>query len=102
LNNEEQQRSINSLDDLNSDCLSLLDFVKTNFDKSVKRNHPYEIKFLKNLAKLNELEPDKPGDLIHTPDFIATVQISQGLNSRLSVRFIFIILTILKLKKKEN
>ena len=59
--------------------------MKVNFDKSIKRNHPFEIKFQKNLAKLNELEA-KEDDMIETPDVILTVQISQGLNSRLSVR----------------
>lgn len=50
--------------------------------KSPKRNYPVEIKFMKNMAKLNELEPADENDAIQTPDVVLTVQVSNPLVSK--------------------
>lgn len=83
LNSEEHQNSIDTLNDLDSESLSLLDFVKDQYKSSNKKILPFEIKFIKNLARLNELEPSED-DQIETPDVVLSIQISQALNNRLS------------------
>lgn len=76
-----------SIDDFESEHLSFVDFLKINYSRPNRRNQPAEIKFLKNLSRLNELEPE-PGDEIFTPDIILSVQISQPLNRKLRVIFL--------------
>jgi len=83
LNTEDHQKSIDNLNDLDSDTLSLLDFVRNQYKRTAKKMLPFEIKFIKNLARLNELEVPED-DEIETPDAIITIQTSQALNNRLS------------------
>jgi snRNA-activating protein complex subunit 3 len=82
LNEMNEDDLINEADDLDSEHLSIIDFVKQNYTKSTKRVQPLEVKFMKNLAKLNEMIPTSEMDTIKTPDVIITVQITQHLNSR--------------------
>lgn len=75
-----------TIDDFDSEHVSFVDFLKINYSKPNRRNQPVELRFLKNLSRLNELEPDS-NDQISTPDIILSVQISQPLNSKLRVLF---------------
>ncbi|CAF0843034.1 unnamed protein product [Brachionus calyciflorus] len=81
-NPEESQREISSIEDFDSENLSFVEYLKNIYTRPNKRNQPVEIRFLKNLAKLNELEPENE-DQIQAPDIILSVQLSQPLNSKL-------------------
>lgn len=81
---DEEQDNIRSVDDLDSSFLSTLEYIKSVSTKTGKKSHPVEVKFTKNLAKLNELEPD-PEDTIDIPDIILNVQISNPLISKSKV-----------------
>ena len=67
----------------------VLSYLKNVYSKSAKKVQPVEIKFMKNLAKLNELEPateededNGPSDAISTPDIVINVQVSQSLTNK--------------------
>lgn len=91
MNPDECQEIIKTTDDLDSTQLSTIEFIKGKSTQPAKRNYPVEVKFMKNLAKLNEIEPT-PDDLIQTPDVILTVQISNPLISKSKVIFFYFIL----------
>lgn len=84
MNPDECQAKIKCTEDLDSTHLSTIEFIKNKSTQPSKRNYPVEVKFMKNLAKLCELEPT-PEDRIHTPDVIMTIQISNPLVSKSKV-----------------
>lgn len=84
MNPDECQERIRSTDDLDSTHMSTIEFIKNKSNQPFKRNYPVEVKFMKNLAKLNEIEPT-PDDVIQTPDVILIVQISNPLISKSKV-----------------
>ena len=59
--------------------MSTIEFMKNMSHKSSKRTYPLEIKFMKNLARLNVIDPNED-DMIQTPDVILTVQLSNPLS----------------------
>ncbi len=63
----------------------MIDYVKDTYGNTSNRIQSVELKFKKELARLNEQEPNED-DVVQTPDLIITVQLSQPLNPKLRVR----------------
>lgn len=102
MNTNENQMKLKEMDDLNSNDLSSVEFIKKCYGDSLKKTQAQDFKFLKNLvqnffyflkfllkmlrvfnlkAKLNEQVPEE-NDHIITPDIVLTAQLSQGLNNK--------------------